>query len=198
MLTTTPGITERFLSKVSKGECWEWQAYRDRDGYGKFFTHKVNGQAVKEYAHRWAYSRWKGEIPAGYEVDHLCRNRGCVNPAHLEAVSKRENNLRSESLSAKRSRQTHCQNGHEYTDESTHISKRGQRRCRICDRSAAAIRRGPRKPHYRSLQTHCIHGHPLSGENLRMVDGRRRCIECQRRASREYQAAKRAALVGLE
>lgn len=135
MLTTAPGITERFLAKVVKGDCWEWIAFRDRDGYGKFFTHKVNGYAVKEYAHRWSYSRWVGLIPAGMEIDHLCRNRGCVRPDHLEPVTDKVNNARSNSLSARRARQTHCRNGHELTPENVRLSARNQRRCRICDRA---------------------------------------------------------------
>lgn len=136
-------MTERFLSKVAKGDgCWEWTAFRDRDGYGKFFTHKVKGYGVKEYAHRWAYARWVGEIPLAFEVDHLCRNRGCVRPSHLEGVPKRENILRSESLAALRARQTHCRNGHELTSANVRLSTRNQRRCRICNRAYYRVRRG--------------------------------------------------------
>jgi len=180
VLTTAPGITERFLSKVShQGECWEWIAFRDRDGYGKFFTHKVNGCAVKEYAHRWAYSRWRGDIPEGMQIDHLCRNRACVRPEHLEAVTAKVNNSRSNSLSAQRARKTHCVRGHPLEGANVHITTKGQRRCRTCDRDAHNAKRTP-QPHYNSRKTHCKHGHEFAGANLIIVAPNRRvCRACQ-------------------
>jgi hypothetical protein len=84
---------ERFWAKVDKsGECWEWTAFKDRDGYGKF-PHGFPGQ---QYAHRIAYFLLVGPIETGTQIDHKCHNRGCVNPSHLRPATNQENgqNLR--------------------------------------------------------------------------------------------------------
>jgi hypothetical protein len=87
---------DRFWSKVddsgSRG-CWEWLAAKERTGYGTFFCRHVigRGTAIPERAHRVAYELLVGPIQAGLTLDHLCRNRGCVNPAHLEPVTRGEN-----------------------------------------------------------------------------------------------------------
>lgn len=125
----------RFLDKVEVNEsgCWEWQAYRDRNGYGNFTPR--HAQTTKAY--RWAYEHWKGPIPDGLVIDHLCRNPGCVNPAHLEAVTNRENILRGIGPSAIHAKKTHCIHGHEYTEENTYFHRgRNQRQCRACRRIA--------------------------------------------------------------
>lgn len=88
---------ERFWEKVSvagPNECWQWRGSVTAGGYGNF---KFAGS--NEYAHRAAYMLSVGEIPEGLHIDHLCRNRLCVNPAHLEPVTQRENNARNETRS---------------------------------------------------------------------------------------------------
>lgn len=128
---------ERFWSKVNTngpipeqrpdlGPCWLWTRGMAK-GYGHF---SVIGQPHIG-AHVWAYRTMVGPIPNGLEIDHLCRVRHCVNPTHLEPVTKRENVLRGEGIAAKNARQTHCKNGHPFDDENT-LHLNCHRRCRIC------------------------------------------------------------------
>ena len=136
-LCDTTTLASRFWLKVDKGdpdECWEWIA-GTTNGYGRMFLGREEGFAVHEYAHRWSWSfHAKRKIPRGMEIDHICCNRVCVNPAHLELVSSRENKVREGS------RQTHCIRGHKYTPQNTYKDPKGHRRCRRCaeERRAAA------------------------------------------------------------
>lgn len=118
---------ERFWSKVEKTDsCWNWTGSL-RNGYGLF---RFNGKI--QSAHRVSFELIKGKIPKGLELDHLCRNPSCVNSDHLEPVTGKENNARSDSLPAKNARKTHCKYGHEFTPENTYIMNCGGRRCIIC------------------------------------------------------------------
>jgi hypothetical protein len=129
---------ERVRCAEDPNICWEWIGYRNTNGYGCVFD-KTARRMVR--AHRWAYERWVGPIPDGLQIDHLCRNKRCVNPAHLEPVTLVENVLRGESPWAQRRRQTHCKNGHAFSPENTHISRlRGTRRCRKCAAAYMAAR----------------------------------------------------------
>ena len=125
-------VHERFLAKIvapSADECWQWTACTDSHGYGHF---KVDGRGVG--AHRFAYEYFVGPIPDGLELDHLCRVRNCVNPAHLEAVTHAENIRRGESPLAINAAKTHCLKGHPLDAENTY-RWRGGRHCRICVRA---------------------------------------------------------------
>lgn len=122
------GFGERFWAKVKisgPDECWPWRAARNRGGYGVIGRGRRGEGNV--LAHVAAYELTIGPKPAGSQLDHLCRNTGCVNPAHLEAVPQREN-LRRQSVA-----RTTCRAGHPYTAENTRPSKRG-RVCRTCVR----------------------------------------------------------------
>jgi hypothetical protein len=122
---------ERFWKKVEKTEtCWLWTGGKTKRGYGTFFI----GNRRHDMAYRYAYEMLVGPIPDGLEIDHLCRNPLCVNPAHLEAVTHRENMLRGETTAAAHSRKTHCPQGHEYTPANTYVTSRGERICRACRR----------------------------------------------------------------
>jgi hypothetical protein len=135
---------ERFWLYVTRGsvdECWEWRGCRQR-GYGIF------GVGVKTLrAYRWLYELERGPIPEGRQLDHLCRNRACVNPAHLEPVTRKQNILRGECPSAVNARKTHCVNGHHLSGANVKMkrqsNKRGGyfRRCRLCSRNETRKRR---------------------------------------------------------
>lgn len=131
---------DRFWSRVDKsGECWIWTAGKNSAGYGQF---SLRRRTV--YAHRYAYERLRGPIPDGLELDHLCRVRACVNPAHLEPVTRRENQLRGESPIAQKARWTHCPRGHEFTPENTYYRPDGDGRHRLC-KTCARIRDNRRR-----------------------------------------------------
>jgi hypothetical protein len=112
--------------------CWTWSRSCNPEGYG---LHYEPGSKRATYAHRLVYEGCIGPIPAGYSLDHLCRNHSCVNPAHLEPVTHRENVLRGESPAARHATKTHCQHGHEFTPRNTRIRVGTRTRvCRHCDR----------------------------------------------------------------
>ena len=124
-------IEERFWKYVfpePNSGCWLWTASLDSKGYGQIG--KDRGGLTR--AHQVSYRIHKGAVPAGLEIDHLCRVRNCVNPDHLEAVTRRENIRRGVSLVAERMRQTHCIRGHPFDEKNTHFTKQGWRQCRKC------------------------------------------------------------------
>lgn len=104
-ITSASHAPERFLAKVDKrpGGCWIWTASKRRLGYGQFW----DGERLT-MAHQWSYLHHVGPVPAGVELDHLCRVPSCVNPAHLEPVTHQVNIARAAA------RKTHCPNGHPY------------------------------------------------------------------------------------
>jgi hypothetical protein len=124
----------RFWEKVypcPMSGCWVWLAAADR-GYGHYFISRKRKSAR---AHRVAYETLVGAIPDVLELDHLCRVRYCVNPAHLEPVTRSQNMLRSP---LRRCFATHCPNGHEYTEQNTKIKSRGSRMCIACNAAGQA------------------------------------------------------------
>lgn len=109
-----------------------------RNGYG--MTHEIrNGKRVNVPVHRVAYEAAKGPIPEGLHIDHLCRNRACCNPDHLEAVTKRVNTLRGVGPTAQNSAKTHCKWGHEFTPENTR-QRKGGRECLACKEARSLAR----------------------------------------------------------
>ena len=141
---------ERFFDKVNKTEtCWLWTGSTNHKGYGQFA--KYQGKHI--FAHRWSYQYHIGDIPNGLVIDHLCENKLCVNPDHLEAVTNKENLRRGkvgQKNAEKHRSKTHCRNGHEYSDENTMMVYREKarnnvltRRCQVCyDARIARYRQG--------------------------------------------------------
>lgn len=120
---------------VIDGDCWVWIGAKHNAGYGQY------GRPAR-LAHRMSYEAHVGPIPDGLTLDHLCRNRLCVNPAHLEPVTLPTNVLRGDSPPAKNARKTHCPKGHPYDETNTHVTNQGWRICKACNRERARSPRG--------------------------------------------------------
>lgn len=129
----TPDYIHRNVRKDPSTECWVW-LLKTKDGYGMTGV----ARSVTWMAHRLSYLLMKGSIPDGHQIDHLCGNRSCVNPDHLEPVTPLENTRRAPgSLSQINRAKTHCHQGHEFDEANTYI-RNGYRSCRECNRAAAA------------------------------------------------------------
>jgi hypothetical protein len=129
--TTEDDLWAKAARNVPEGDCWEWLGVINASGYGTF---KRSGS--RYMAHRWTYEQLVGPIPEGLTIDHLCRNRSCVNPVHMEPVTRGENTIRGGGTyvaAAIKRAQTNCKHGHEYTTENTYIDPKTDRRsCRTC------------------------------------------------------------------
>lgn len=145
MLTMTLPRFEASFDRRGPDDCWPWTGPVQSKGYGRFYA----GEELGGYhlAHRFAYALVK-RLRRDHTIDHLCRNHGCVNPAHLEAVSRGTNVLRGIGRSAVNARKTECSRGHRFTKENTRlVERRGtkERHCRECSRLATARYRARQK-----------------------------------------------------
>lgn len=120
---------DKHFKPGAQDECWLWPGSVTQEGYGMAY---VSGKRVA--AHRLAYERLVGPIPAGLQLDHLCRARSCVNPGHLEPVTSKENVLRGIGHTAINAKKTHCVNGHQLSGENLRIGRTGWRACKECQR----------------------------------------------------------------
>lgn len=117
------------VERVPFTGCWLWTGSVTARGYGLFKTDR------QHQAHRVSYEAFKGPIPQGLHIDHLCRVHCCVNPDHLEAVTCKENirrGLTGETAKINQLGKTHCKHGHERTDKNTYVTNRGTKCCRVC------------------------------------------------------------------
>ena len=125
-------VLQRFDDKIDENlasDCWLWDGAKTPGGYGLFYDGKLGS------AHRWSYEYTNGKVPAGMQIDHLCRVRGCVNPDHMEVVTQQENIKRGD-CGKHHTNKTHCPYGHPYSGDNLYISpKSGSRACKICARN---------------------------------------------------------------
>jgi hypothetical protein len=125
-------MTDRLWSKVDTSAgldgCWPWTGTTNRNGYGRLWVNRRWATT-----HRLVYERLVEPIPEGLTLDHLCRNRACCNPTHLEPVTNRENVLRGVGLSATAARRMECRRGHPY-DGLRRDGDQTNRYCRTCNR----------------------------------------------------------------
>lgn len=194
----------RFEAKYTVGDaghdtpCWLWTGAVDKgSGYARFRMHSNT-----RLGHRVAYVHYVGPVQEGLELDHLCRVRRCVNPAHLEPVTHSVNLMRGAGPGIVRARSaavTHCPKGHAYSPDNTYLDRNGCRMCRECGRQSCRSRRLARAglpmdtPNRgNAAKTHCKHGHLFDAENTYTHRGKRYCRACLRANSTRY-ARRRAA-----
>ena len=128
----SPKTISRFLSgfEMPGQDCWEWEGYRTRSGYGVFSHSSMSGRDMN--SHRYSFMFFRGIPPEGYHIHHICKNKACVNPDHLQSVSVKDHP--DEPYSINRNKKF-CKKGHPYDVENTYFDNRGSRNCKICHRN---------------------------------------------------------------
>jgi len=137
----TPTLSQKLAARTvfSSDGCWLHHGERLWNGYTRVWIDRRH-----VLAHRAVYELLIGPIPKGMQLDHLCRERSCVNPDHLEVVTPQENALRGEGIGGINARKTHCPRDHPYTPENT-VGPEGNRQCRTCSRDRGRRRRAEAK-----------------------------------------------------
>ncbi len=188
-------LLENVTKDISTG-CWNWTASRNRYGYGTVSLKAIGGHKLVHVA---MHELMVGPVPEGLELDHLCRNRSCCNPDHLEPVTHAENMRRGAPYWAERTR-SECQRGHALAGTNVRTYPNGKRYCVTCRLERQRIRRaearskspGPGSGSYLKSRTHCPQGHAYDDRNT-YVDktGSRQCRECNRTRNRMRRAARK-------
>lgn len=142
-------LKDRFWGKVAKiddSDCWEWLGQLNTNGYGVVYLSRIECNEPNrrlKMAHRIAYEFMVGPIPHTLTIDHLCKNTRCVNPRHMEPVTRGENTLRGNTTSAKNKMKVYCPKGHMYSESNTYLHKRKNntisRDCKICTDNRQAV-----------------------------------------------------------
>ena len=116
--------------------CWFWSGSHNNSGYARINLKTTKSKTGWKtcYLHRVTYEMYVGPIPNGKQIDHLCRQRGCCNPEHLEAVTPQQNVARGLASAVNAAHKTHCPYGHEYNDDNTYIDSKGWQHCNECRR----------------------------------------------------------------
>lgn len=167
-------VFERLMSRVhfAPSGCWEWTGARMPSGYGRIgWGSLTDGTRETALAHRVSYTILRGPIPDGLQIDHLCRNRSCVRPDHLEPVTSATNNRRARAVA------TECPQGHPYAGENLYVDPRGNRQCKACRRKKAATWQYWNKGAGRRLLEQA---HLQSGTSSPVVDTQSRIGEASR------------------
>jgi hypothetical protein len=188
----TASIQERIRNTIAIDDsgCWIWKASVGRSGYGRL---RMGGKTRE--VHRLAYEAYRGPIPEGLEIDHLCRVRRCVNPDHLDLVTHAENVRRGLVGSRERSR-THCPYGHPYDESNTYV-KGGGRHCRACKarRAAEVNRRKVEANAAKGPRVACRRGHLYDVEAPEVSGLKRYCKVCQKMKMQEWLARRKSECV---
>ncbi len=140
-----PALREQFWRRVTvtSDGCWQWTGFIGSYGYG--YISWAPSADESQRAHRTAYLALVGPIPEGLVLDHLCRNRSCVNPSHLEPVTVRENVLRGVGVAAVRAVATTCESGHALSGDNLYVTPDQRRQCRECRAAASRAWRARQK-----------------------------------------------------
>jgi len=167
-------LLDKYVPNRQPDHCWLWTGYIKSTGYGI-----CHWQKKTHRAHRLVYEYLVSAVPKGLELDHLCRNRACVNPAHLEPVTHKENMRRGY-----RSERTHCVHGHELIGENTRWYGT-QRICRTCAQQHYRRHQNWQGGPFNRDKTHCPKGHAYDEANTSINRaGSRVCRECKNQRSR--------------